>query len=36
MCKWYNLIIINIYAPNIGKNEVIKNKFYERLDTIKI
>lgn len=33
-CKWYNLIIINGYAPTEDKNEAIKNEFYERLDTV--
>lgn len=28
-CKWYNLVIINGYAPTEDKNE-----FYERLDTV--
>ncbi|KAE9537018.1 hypothetical protein AGLY_006825 [Aphis glycines] len=33
-CKWYNLVIINGYAPTEDKNEAIKNEFYERLDTV--
>lgn len=32
--KWYNLVIINGYAPTEDKNEDIKNEFYERLDTV--
>jgi len=33
-CKWYNLVIINGYASTQAKNEVVKNKFYEKLDTV--
>jgi len=32
--KWYNILLINCYAPNEDKSEEIKNAFYEELDKI--
>lgn len=32
--KWFNILIINCYAPTDDKNEEIKNAFYEELDRI--
>jgi len=32
--KWFNIILINCYAPTEEKSEEIKNAFYEELDRI--
>ncbi|XP_050430865.1 craniofacial development protein 2-like [Adelges cooleyi] len=32
--KWFNILIINCYAPTDDKSEEIKNAFYEELDRI--
>ncbi|KAL4083606.1 hypothetical protein QTP88_028922 [Uroleucon formosanum] len=33
-CKWYNMFLINCYAPTEDKSDDIKNKFYEDLDLV--
>lgn len=33
-CKWYNMFLINCYAPTEDKSDDIKNKFYEDLDLL--
>lgn len=33
-CKWFNIVIVNCYAPTEDKSEEVKNAFYDELDRV--
>ncbi|XP_008178654.1 craniofacial development protein 2-like [Acyrthosiphon pisum] len=33
-CRWFNIVIVNCYAPTEDKSEGVKNAFYDELDRV--